>query len=44
VPPFQSETDFSIAAVRTQLFNPTDLENVKKIQAGYRPAALEVPK
>jgi hypothetical protein len=33
---FQSETDFSIAAVRTQLFNPTDIENVKKIQAGYR--------
>ena len=33
---FQSETDFSIAAVRTQLFNPTDIENMKKIQAGYR--------
>jgi hypothetical protein len=33
---FQSETDFSIAVVRTQLFNPGDIENVKKIQAGYR--------
>ncbi|MGH6803963.1 MAG: DUF1254 domain-containing protein [Methyloceanibacter sp.] len=33
---FQSETDFSIAAVRTQLFNSADIENVKKIQAGYR--------
>jgi hypothetical protein len=33
---FQSETDFSIAVVRTQLFNPADIENVKKIQAGYR--------
>jgi hypothetical protein len=33
---FQRETDFSIAAVRTQLFNPADIENVKKIQAGYR--------
>jgi hypothetical protein len=33
---FQSETDFSIAAIRTQLFNAADIENVKKIQAGYR--------
>jgi hypothetical protein len=37
---FQSETDFSIAIIRTQLFNPADLENVKKIQAGYRGLTL----
>jgi hypothetical protein len=37
---FQSETDFSIAAVRTQLFDPTDIENVLKIQAGYRALPL----
>jgi hypothetical protein len=37
---FQSETDFSIAVVRTQLFNPADIENVKKIQAGYRGMTL----
>lgn len=33
---FRSETDFSIAAIRTQLFDPADIDNVKKIQAGYR--------
>jgi hypothetical protein len=33
---FRSETDFSLAIVRTQLFEPADIENVKKIQAGYR--------
>lgn len=33
---FRSETDFSIAVIRTQLFTPADIENVKKIQAGYR--------
>jgi hypothetical protein len=37
---FQSETDFSFAVIRTQLFNPADLENVKKIQAGYRGLTL----
>jgi len=31
-----SETDFAIAAYRTQLFNPDDLDNIKKIQEGYR--------
>ena len=31
---FRGETDFSIAAIRTQLFDPADIENVKKIQAG----------
>lgn len=33
---FRSETELSMAIIRTQLFNPNDLENVKKIQAGYR--------
>ncbi len=30
------ETDFAIALYRTQLFNPQDIDNVKKIQAGYK--------
>ena len=33
---FASETDFSLAIYRTQLFDPADMPNVKKIQAGYR--------
>jgi len=32
---FRSETDFSFIIFRTQLFNPGDMDNVKKIQAGY---------
>jgi hypothetical protein len=32
---FKSSTQFSIAIFRTQLFNPQDMENVKKVQAGY---------
>ena len=32
----RSETDFVLAAYRTQLFGPDDLDNVKKIQAGYK--------
>jgi hypothetical protein len=32
----RSETDFVFAAFRTQLFSPADLENVKKVQAGYK--------
>ena len=32
----RSETAFVLAWYRTQLFNPDDLENVKKIQAGYK--------
>ncbi len=31
----RSETELVIAAYRTQLFNPADLDNVKEIQAGY---------
>ena len=33
---FRSSTQFSIALYRTQLFNPDDIENVRKVQAGYR--------
>src|SRR6185295_16368944 len=32
----RSETDFVFAAYRTQLFTPKDLDNVKKVQAGYK--------
>ena len=32
---FRCETQFSFAIYRTQLFNSADIENVKKIQAGY---------
>ena len=31
-----SETEFDFAFFRTQLFNPGDLDNVKKVQAGYK--------
>jgi hypothetical protein len=37
---FQSETDFSIAGFRTQLFNSAEIDNVRKIQAGYRGQTL----
>jgi hypothetical protein len=37
---FQSETDFSFAIIRTQLFNAADIDNVKTIQAGYRGVTL----
>jgi len=33
---FRSETDFVLALYRTQLFAPSDLTNVAKIQAGYQ--------
>ena len=32
----RSETELVLAAYRTQLFNPGDLDNVKKVQAGYQ--------
>jgi hypothetical protein len=32
---FQSETQFSLLIYRTQLFGPSDIANVKKIQSGY---------
>ncbi|MGB3727983.1 MAG: DUF1214 domain-containing protein, partial [Thermodesulfobacteriota bacterium] len=31
----QSDTDFVFIVYRTQLFDPADIDNVKKIQAGY---------
>ncbi len=37
---FVSETDFAFALIRTQLFNPADIDNVKTIQAGYRAMTL----
>ena len=37
---FRSETDFSLAVIRTQLFNSADIDNVKKIQAGYKAQPL----
>jgi hypothetical protein len=36
----RSETDLVLAGYRTQLFNPADLDNVKKIQAGYKAEPL----
>lgn len=36
----RSETQFVFVAYRTQLFNPADIENVKKIQAGYKVQTL----
>lgn len=36
----RSETDFIWAAYRTQLFNPEGLDNVKKVQAGYKAEPL----
>ncbi|MGH6680514.1 MAG: DUF1254 domain-containing protein [Bradyrhizobium sp.] len=33
---FRSSTQFSLALFRTQIFNPHDLGNVRKVQAGYR--------
>jgi hypothetical protein len=32
----RSETDFNFVQYRTQLFNPSDLDGVKKVQAGYK--------
>jgi hypothetical protein len=34
------ETDFAVAIIRTQLFDAADLDNIKKIQAGYRAQPL----
>jgi len=39
---FNSETELVLALYRTQLFNPADLENVKKIQASYNAQPLSV--
>ena len=32
----RSETELAFATYRTQLFNPGDIDNVKKVQAGYK--------
>ncbi|MEK1887990.1 MAG: DUF1254 domain-containing protein [Phyllobacterium sp.] len=36
----RAETDFVLALYRTQLFNPEDIDNVKKVQAGYKAEPL----
>jgi hypothetical protein len=36
----RSETQLVLAGYRTQLFNPADLDNVKKIQSGYKAQPL----
>src|SRR3982075_3268488 len=37
---FRSSTQFSVAGYRTQLFNPDDLDGVKKVQSGYKAQTL----
>src|SRR5437773_8358329 len=37
---FPSETEFVFAVYRTQLFKPNDIDNVKKVQAGYKAQTL----
>jgi hypothetical protein len=37
---FRCETQFALAGFRTQLVNPRDLDNVKKVQAGYKAQPL----
>src|SRR5438477_5817735 len=37
---FRSETQFVFAVYRTQLFAPADIDNVKKVQAGYKAQTL----
>jgi hypothetical protein len=36
----RSETEFVLGVYRTQLFNPGDIDNVKKVQAGYKAQPL----
>jgi hypothetical protein len=36
----RSETELGLAIYRTQLFSPDDLDNVKKVQAGYKAQPL----
>jgi hypothetical protein len=33
---FRSETELAFPTYRTQLFNPGDIDNVRKVQAGYK--------
>jgi hypothetical protein len=37
---FRCETEFSLVLYRTQLFGPGDIDNVKKVQAGYKVQTL----
>jgi hypothetical protein len=37
---FRSETELTFPGYRTQLFNPGDIDNVKKVQAGYKVQTL----
>lgn len=37
---FRSDTFLALAAYRTQLFDPADIENVKMVQAGYKAQPL----
>jgi hypothetical protein len=37
---FRSSTQFSVAGYRTQLFNADDLDNVRKVQDGYKVQTL----
>ncbi|WP_431014744.1 DUF1254 domain-containing protein [Bradyrhizobium pachyrhizi] len=37
---FRSTSDFCLALFRTQLFDPADIEAVKKVQAGYKAQPL----
>jgi hypothetical protein len=36
----RAETELALAAYRTQLFNPADIDNVEKVQAGYKAEPL----
>jgi hypothetical protein len=36
----RSETEFALVLYRTQLFKPDDIDNVKRIQAGYKVQSL----
>jgi hypothetical protein len=36
----KSETDFAFVVFRTQIFNPGDIDNVKRIQSGFRVQTL----
>ena len=38
----RSETELVLAIYRTQLFDPSDLDNVKKVQSGYKAQPLSV--
>lgn len=37
---FQSETEFAFVLYRTQLFRPSDIDNVKRIQSQYKAQSL----